>query len=321
MAIVGIDAVTYGVRDMEKGRRFYEDFGLRKLSSGKAGTVFEAQDGSQIVLKPMTSKDLPKPFQPGPGVREVTWGVSAAADLSRLKKELSKDRAVTEDRDGTLHTVDEAGIPIAFRRTTKRKLAKPGRTDINAPQAPSRVDARAIYYDRARPLTVGHIVFNVPDIKKQEAFYTKRVGFSVTDYYTGRGVFLRVARRAGHHSVFFLEDEGGDSAINHIGFGVRDIHEMFAGGLHFTGKGWKTAIGPGRHHVSSCYFWYFTNPSGGNSEYYCDEDYCTGKWKVGNWNPSPDTFAEWVLGNGLQRTKALPPTRTRKDAKAKAKAK
>lgn len=317
MAIVGIDAVTYGVRDMEKGRRFYEDFGLKRLNGGKNGTVFEAQDGSQIVLKPMTAKDLPKPFQSGPGVREVTWGVSTRADLRRIATELAKDRAVTEDKDGTLHSVDEAGVPVAFRLTKRRKLKNAGRTDINAPQAPGRVDKRAIYYDRARPLTVGHIVFTVPDVKKQQEFYTRRLGFVVSDHYTGRGVFLRVAPRAGHHSVFFLEDEAGRTQINHIGFGVRDLHEMFAGGLYFTGKGWKTAIGPGRHHVSSCYFWYFDNPSGGNSEYFCDEDYCTENWKPGRWNPAPETFAEWVLGKGLPRARALPPTRTKQDAKSR----
>ena len=69
----------------------------------------------------MTSKDLPKPFQPGPGVREVTWGVSGQPDLTRLEKELSRDRDVSKDKDGTLHTVDEAGVPIAFRKTKKRK--------------------------------------------------------------------------------------------------------------------------------------------------------------------------------------------------------
>ncbi|MEE8333095.1 MAG: VOC family protein [Alphaproteobacteria bacterium] len=317
MSIVGIDAVTYGVRDLAKGARFYQDFGLKKLKGGKNGAIFEAQDGSQIILKPGTAKDLPARFQPGPGVREVCWGVSSKADLTRLRKEMEKDRAVTVDADGTIHAIDVAGIPIAFRKTTRRKLAKPGRTDINAPQSPSRIDARAIYYDRARPLTVGHIVFNVPDQKAMERFYVKRLGFVVSDYYSGRGVFLRTAPRSVHHAMFFLEDEAGQTRINHIGFGVRDLHEMFAGGLNFQKKGWKTAIGPGRHHVSSCYFWYFGNPSGGNSEYFCDEDFCTEGWKPKHWDPAPETFAEWVLGKGLPRSNVLPPTRTKQDAKRK----
>lgn len=315
MAIVGIDAVTYGVSNLKKSQKFYEDFGLAKRSASVSKVVLAAQDGSQIILKKQGDKSLPKPFQPGSGVREVTWGVSAKADLARIKRELSKDRDVIEDKDGTLHSVDEAGVPIAFRKTVRKKLKKPGRTDINAPQAPSRVDERAIYYERARPLTVGHIVFNVPDRKKQQNFYVKRLGFVVTDHYTGRGVFLRVAPVANHHSVFFLEDESGNTSINHIGFGVRDIHELLAGGIAFTGKGWDTAVGPGRHYVSSCYFWYFQNPAGGNSEYFCDEDYCTEDWKVGRWNPAPENFAEWALSDGIKKFSGLPPTRTKQDAK------
>ncbi len=315
MAIVGIDAVTYGVSDLKKGAAFYTDFGLRKKSASATRAVFEAQDGSQIILAKRGDKSLPKAFQPGNGVREVTWGVSTKADLARIKRELARDREVVEDKDGTLHSVDPAGVPIAFRKTVRKKLKNAGRTDINAPQAASRVDERAIYYDRAKPLTVGHIVFNVPDRKAQQDFYVKRLGFVVTDHYVGRGVFLRVAPRANHHSVFFLEDEAGRTSINHIGFGVRDVHELMAGGIAFTEKGWKTAVGPGRHIVSSCYFWYFTNPAGGNSEYFCDEDYCTEDWKVGRFNPAPENFAEWSLGDGIKKFKGLPPTRTKQDAK------
>jgi catechol-2,3-dioxygenase len=315
MAIIGIDAVTYGVSDLRKGTSFYNDFGLKKKSGSSSKVVFEAQDGSQIVLKKRADKTLPKPFQTGNGVREVTWGVSSKADLARIKREFSKDQIVTEDKDGTVHLTDPAGVPITFRKTVRKKLRNAGRTDINSPQAPSRVDKRAIYYNRAQPLTVGHIVFNVPDLKAQQEFYVNRLGFVVTDHYVGRGVFLRVAPCANHHSVFFLEDESGKPSINHIGFGVRDIHELLAGGMAFTEKGWKTAVGPGRHIVSSCYFWYFNNPAGGNSEYFCDEDYCTESWKVGRFNPAPENFAEWSLADGIKKFKGLPPTRTKQDAK------
>lgn len=315
MSIVGIDAVTYGLSDLKKSKAFYADFGLDKKSATASRVVFDAQDGSQIILKKRGDKTLPLAFQRGNGVREVTWGVSSKADLSRIKREMLKDREVVEDKDGTLHFMDPAGVPLAFRKTRRKKLQNPGRTDINAPQAASRVDERAIYYKRAKPLTVGHIVFNVPDLRAQQNFYVERLGFVITDHYVGRGVFLRVAPSANHHSVFFLEDEAGKTSINHIGFGVRDIHELLAGGMAFTGKGWKTAVGPGRHIVSSCYFWYFNNPAGGNSEYFCDEDYCTPNWKVGRFNPAPETFAEWALEDGIKKFLGLPPTRTKQDAK------
>ncbi len=42
MAIEGIDAVVYGVNDMEKARRYFADWGLAKAKSGNGeyGTRF-----------------------------------------------------------------------------------------------------------------------------------------------------------------------------------------------------------------------------------------------------------------------------------------
>ena len=60
---------------------------------------------------------------------------------------------------------------------------------------------------------------------------------------------------------------------------------------------------------------YFKNPAGGLAEYYWDEDAPTENWKPRTWDPAPDTFAEWVLDSGLPRSKALPPTREKRDAK------
>ena len=122
MAIIGIDAVTYGLSDLTKGKAFYSDFGLNKKSATATRAVFDAQDGSQIILKKLGDKTLPPAFQRGNGVREVTWGVSSKADLSRIKKEMLKDREVIEDKDGTLHFMDPAGVPLAFRKTQRKKL-------------------------------------------------------------------------------------------------------------------------------------------------------------------------------------------------------
>ena len=320
MAFVGIDAVTYGVTDIKKGTQAFVDFGLKKIKAGAKEAILETQDGSRVIIRPRGDKSLPKAIQPGNTVREITWGVTAQADLNRLRKELEKDRDVTVDKDGTLHSVDNNGLGIAFRKSRRRKLKARKATPINAPEAVVRIDDRATYYDKASPLTLGHAVFTVPSYKETQDFYVDRLGFTVTDYYKGRGVFLRCKTPGGHHNLFFLEDAEGKTQINHVAFGVSNTHELFAGGIHFTSKGWKTAVGPGRHIVSSCYFWYFKNPCGGNIEYFVDEDYCTENWKPKHWDPAPDMFAEWALGDGLNKFAGQPPTRTKQDMKKKQKA-
>lgn len=316
MALTGIDAVVYGVTDMEKSRRFFADWGLRRVSSGRSRTVFETQDGSQVILMPRGDKTLPKPIQGGATVREMVWGVSAKSDLERIRRELSKDREVTVGKDGTLHSADDMGLGIAFRPTRRKKLdriGKPARP-MNAPGDIKRVDKRATYYPQAEPVHIGHAVFGVPDLKTAQDFYIKRLGFRISDHYTGLGVFLRCAPRAGHHNLFFMQSADKKATLNHVAFSVRDLHEMFAGGIHVSAKGWATEIGPGRHHISSCYFWYFRNPAGGAAEYYFDEDFLTEKWKPGHWSPAPEVFAEWVLSSGLKRAQRKPPTRQKESA-------
>ena len=78
-----------------------------------------------------------------------------------------------------------------------------------------------------------------------------------------------------------------------------DIHEVFGGGLHFSRCGWETQLGPGRHPISSAYFWYFKNPAGGLIEYYADEDQLTADWQPREFEPGPTVFAEWAVDGGL----------------------
>src|SRR6202044_2700414 len=103
----------------------------------------------------------------------------------------------------------------------------------------------------------------------------------------------------------------GRRGLNHVAFTVRDIHEVFGGGLHISRCGWTTQLGPGRHPVSSAYFWYFQNPAGGLIEYYADEDVLTPEWQPRDFEPGPTVFAEWAVDGGLDGN-----TRRQKNVKA-----
>jgi hypothetical protein len=110
---------------------------------------------------------------------------------------------------------------------------------------------------------------------------------------------MRCAPQAGHHDVFLLQVPGKAVGLNHVAFTVRDIHEVFGGGLHMGRCGWKTQLGPGRHPVSSAYFWYFENPCGGLIEYNADEDHLTPAWQPREFTPGPTVFAEWAIDGGI----------------------
>ena len=299
MTIVGIDRVTYGVSEMEKARRFFADWGLKKISGSEHRSLFRTMDNSEIVLRPQDHKSLPPGVGGSATVREITWGVKSKRDVKAIASELSRDRDVVEDKDGTIHSTDDLGLGIAFR-LTKRRSHKNQRAPFNAPGKVERVDRRATFYPRAVPESIGHTVWRVNEPRKIEAFYTERLGFFVSDRYVDDGgSFMRCKASGGHHD--HVAFKGGDDApkLDHVAFLVRDIGEIMAGGLDLTRKGWKTAVGPGRHGISSAYFWYFDNPCGGMAEYFTDEDHVTENWKPGKTERTSYTFAEWFLPDGL----------------------
>ena len=301
MTILGIDAVVYRVEDMARGRRFFDDWGLAKRMSNRGGTIYETESRGQVILRPASARDdALAGADPGCAVREVVWGVSSKAALKAIARELGRDREVRVDPDGGLHSVDACGIGIGFRRARHRG-PKVERSPINAAGRRERVDRVGRTYDRARPLRIGHVVFAVPDIDEAEAFYTERLGFRVSDRYVGRGVFMRCASEGDHHNLFLLKAADGAARIAHLAFEVRDIHEVFGGGMFLKERGWKTAVGPGRHKVSSAYFWYFDNPCGGEAEYFTDMDYLTDAWEAGAIPASPDAMAEWTMPDGIGR--------------------
>jgi len=296
---VGIDAAIFGAEDLSVPRKLFADFGLTKLKDSKSGLVFATEIGSEIIVRPETAKDLPPKLNPACQFREVIWGVGKQSDVDRIEQDLKRDRTVRRDRDGTIHSIDDGGVNIGvrvWRHGTEPKL--PAALPLNAPGSRQRVDAPSPMYERARPFRMGHIVFAVPDVKKAERFYTDRLGFSLSDRYAGgAATFLRYAPRADHHNLFMLRLPSRITDLHHIAFEVHDIHEVFGGGLHFTKLGWKTAVGPGRHPISSAYFWYFANPLGGMLEYFSNPDFVTEAWKPTNFRVN--RFSEWHLVDGL----------------------
>ncbi|MCK9913315.1 VOC family protein [Microbacteriaceae bacterium K1510] len=309
----GVASIVYGVEDMDLCYRFFDDWGLSPKSSSDDEAVFETRQGPTVVLRSIHTQEFRFPApQPGSSLREVVWGVESAADLDAIGSELSRDRQVQQAADGSLHTTDPFGYGIAFtvwgyasvdpthnQSTATRVNFVGGRTRINEP---------APHYSRAEPTRIGHVVWEVsgPDtLREAERFYLNRLGFSPSDRYSDTGLFCRCSPESDHHNLALLTTRHKRTQFEHVAFEVRDIHEVFGGGLHFAEHGWSTAIGPGRHKVSSAYFWYFNNPCGGQVEYFSDTDFLDHDWKPRTLPPKPDTIAEWAVFEGVPRFKGF----------------
>lgn len=300
MSITGIDRITYGVADLAEGRRFFVDWGLHPVSERADGVDLETQDGATVALRLLDDPALPAPFEDGSTLREVTWGVEAGDSLDDIAARLSTFGGAMQDDDGVLRAVDPNGMGVAFRNTRRRAVDARGARVNTVDQPAARVNERSPVYDRAWPVKIGHVVFFTPNLEETESFYVDGLGFHVSDRYPGRGVFLRCNAEGGHHDLFLLKVSDTKRGLNHVAFTVRDLHEVFGGGLHISRCGWTTQVGPGRHPISSAYFWYVSNPCGGLAEYYADEDYLTGDWRPReDWDPTPENYAEWAITGGL----------------------
>ncbi len=294
MSILGIDEAILTTTDMDGARKYLRDFGLDEADGGPDSLLFNALDGTGVRVCAESRPGLPAPVAAGPNIRACIWGVSDAATIGRLRAELSSDREVREDQDGTLWSEDDDGNAIGFR-VTRRKTLSLRANPVNVHGLPPQRGLNQVpeFGKAVRPATFSHLVLYTPDASRIEAFYAKRLGFRVTDRFTGAGFFARAEGNAEHHQLFFIE-RANTRGLNHIAFHVSDHLEMMLAGKAFAEKGWESAWGPGRHIFGGNHFWYFKSPFGGNFEFDCDMDVVDDSWSPREAKFGPENAAVWV---------------------------
>lgn len=297
--ITGIEALKFGVEDRQEANTFLADFGLKAVDSDIEGTdLYQTQNGSKIYLFDMTDTRLPKAIEAGSTLREVTWGVENEQDFEGLKANLANE-AGFESSSSYVQCRDPNGMTIVFKKSITHEILTAKTEGINQFGNIQRVNAASPVYEKAEPVDIGHVVFFTPDLVKTQAFYIEKVGFHLSDAYRNRGAFLRCRGEGFHHDLFLLSVPNKPAGLNHVAFVVRDIHEVIGGGLSMNRQAWSTFIGPGRHPISSAYFWYVNSPLGGAFEYYTNDDYLTEDWQPREEEHSLELFTEWAIEGGL----------------------
>jgi catechol 2,3-dioxygenase-like lactoylglutathione lyase family enzyme len=294
----GLERVVYGVADLGECRRFFIDWGLEICIEGPDRCVFQTMDGTEVELRRIDDPTLPPAIEPGSTVREVVWGVRNARDLERLRSRLIRDGAVSPEATGSLRCTDPSGVSLGFQISKRRPVNVVG-SPTNAMGRTLRIDQPSTLYASAKPVRLSHVVFNVINLAESLKFYTGPLGLVVSDSYPEHGYFMRCQSEGGHHNLFLVTSRTGTPGLNHVSFMVRDIYEVFGGGLQMERQGWKSEIGPGRHPISSAIFWYFRGPCGGLVEYYADEDHLTSKWVPRTFDRTLENFAEWAIAGGI----------------------
>jgi catechol 2,3-dioxygenase-like lactoylglutathione lyase family enzyme len=292
MAILGIESAIYGVDDLDACTRFWEDFGLVLRLQSADERVFEVDSGSKVVLRLRGDHRLPKAFSHSVGIHETIWGVDTPEALAALDEDLSRDREVRRDPDGTVHFEADDGMPFGLRLWKKRPVVSVA-DKVNTPGRIERLNQHRQWRARCRPKTINHVVFFVEDYVASLEFLRDRLGFRYSDHSRGVGVFARADGTREHHSIFLLDCKlpvaPGKPGFMHTAFGVDDIDELMLGANIMEKRGWantsrNSSGGLSRHRISSAIYYYVDCPAGGEAEYHADTDYLDDNWVPRVWD-------------------------------------
>ena len=277
MGINRIEGLVYGVDDIETCTRFLDDWGLENKEGGAKGATFTTLENQTFIIKDINDSSLSTPYEDGPTVREVVWGVDSKESLDAIGAELSKD------------AYDELGIGISFRVEDVVEVVEEAPV-LNFNKFTPRLNEtiEKTQEHRTRPYRIGHVVYNFPVEFREKAvsFYTDRLGFRLTDAVTGMGDFMQCDGSTYHHN-WFLSHRGNRTKFNHVAFEVKDLEQIILGGKYMRERNWDTSRNPGRHNLGSNLHWYFKCPLGGEIEYFSDMDRMDENWETRYWDEPP----------------------------------
>jgi catechol 2,3-dioxygenase-like lactoylglutathione lyase family enzyme len=282
MNIIGPDALVFGVDDVAGCVQYLTDYGLEPVGVTAAGGRFEALDGTAVIIAHKDDASLPPSIGTASMLRKTVYGVADAAALGAIAEELGKDREVKRLADGSIEALDDMGFVLGFQVSGRRPLDLPAEA-VNAPGAPVQRPANVVGVDEhapARPRSLSHVVYFVPDAARAEAFYVDRLGFRCTDRLLGAGPFLQPAGTADHHTLFLIQTPPFMKGCEHFTFHLGGPTELMLAGTRMVAKGYQSFWGPGRHKMGSNWFWYFNSPLGCHVEYDADMDLHDAQWSA-----------------------------------------
>lgn len=263
--IEGIDCIRLKVSEWDSAQQFISDLGLVAENTETDVSTWRTLNNSKIILERADTNE----------VSEIHWGVT--------------------DQIKPFEVVDPNGVKLIFRPSGKTQVDLTA-VETNGWNSINRINQAVPVYDHADTIEICHIVMLTTDIDKSEKFYTD-LGFVVSDRLIGRGIFMRASVRSGHHDLFLIQST--ENKLHHIAITVKDIYQVVAGGLNMASKGWLTEVGPGRHPISSSFFWYFKSPLGGMIEYTCNEDFLTEEWTPRDLEYTVGMTTEWAVHGGI----------------------
>lgn len=286
MALHRLTSVTLGVPDVAAAVAYYEDFGLTSHGDGWLST---RDGGRQLRILPAATRRLV----------ELCVGADDPDDLQRVDSALRSLGVDPTRTPGGVSAVEQAtGVRATVEIAPRVRQDRVPATPYNGPGRIERTGARApgvLRTDRVRPRKLGHAVVGTTDLAATRTFFTRGIGFRVSDAIGDAGVFMRCS--TDHHNLLVLA--APVTYLHHTSWQVDDIDEVGRGAsAMLEADPGRHVWGLGRHFAGSNFFWYLKDPAGNFSEYYSDMDSIvedelwtpevhTGAQGLYSWGPPP----------------------------------
>ena len=277
--IVRMSHIELGVTDLAASRKFYTEM---------LGLVETAQVGDSIYLRCLEERNhhsfvLTKTAVPQ--ILRLGFKVGSEADLDKLADFFAVRGEAVEwvqphAQGRSLRTLDPMGIPLEFCFEF---------------QQAERILQQYSLYRGVQPQRIDHFNCFSPDVQASHDFWTKELGFRLTEYTESEDAepelwAIWLHRKGNVHDMAFTNGVG--PRLHHVAVWVpTPLHIIHLCDLMST-SGYLDNMerGPGRHGISNAFFLYVRDPDGHRIEIY-NSDYMTVDPDFEPMPPEPAAFS------------------------------
>jgi catechol 2,3-dioxygenase-like lactoylglutathione lyase family enzyme len=243
-----ISHATFETPDLERQIAYYTDVLGLALVARDNGTAYLAStlDHHSVVLKQGAAAVC----------RRLAFQIAPTDALADFEKQLTDQGVKTERRSAPAPSIREC---VSFEDPNGTGI------DVFAEHETSRQDFQPT---GIVPQKLGHVAFTTTELQKVVAFYTKALGFRVSDWMGDFFVFMRCG--PDHHTVNFVQAK--NTKMHHIAFELKDWAHVEAACDHLSRNDIRLIWGPGRHGIGHNVFTYHRNPDNQITELFTELD-------------------------------------------------
>lgn len=254
--------VTLTTTDLPRQIEYYTDIiGLSLIDSSSGRAVLATRLGQEAIVL--------EHGEPGVLTR-VAFQLAPGSDLGELARSLQKEGISSERRTDITPGVADSIVFEDPKGTLIEVYA-------DYTFAPSDNLQTGIM-----PLKLGHVAYRVQDVLKVTEFYSKFLGFRVSDWRGDFFVFMRC--NVDHHTVNFVRSD--TPQLHHIAFEVKDWPEIHRSCDCLAKNGIPLVYGPVRHIIGHNVAAYHRNSDDVRVEMFCEMDQMKDE-SLGYFDPRP----------------------------------